>query len=108
VPLCIAFESICFTAAQRDGGATWAEAAVVARGMRESYTLIQESGERLYPSGKARLAASPTSLVTLILWSISRIGSFRTLLAQGVNECCALIDILVVILTPYNRTLLIA
>lgn len=95
VPLCIAFESISYTAAQRDGGATWAEASAVARGMRESYALIEGLGERLYPPGKARLVAMPAGVVALMLWSISRIGSFRTLLAQGVNECRALVDILV-------------
>lgn len=95
VPLCIALESISFSAVQRGGGVSWKQAWVVARGMQASYLLIDSLGERIYPSGKAWLAASPTSVVTLMLWSLSKLKPFRTLLAQGVNECCALVDIVV-------------
>ena len=52
-------------------------------------------GYRLYPSGKALLYAAPAWLTGSILWFMSRIPSFRQLLATGVNECRALVDVLV-------------
>jgi 2-dehydropantoate 2-reductase len=97
VPLCIAFESVCVAAERRGGGASWAESMTIARGMRECFTLIKRMGYPLYPSGKARLATTPTWLVALMLGSISRIPSFRDLLATGINECRALVDVLVAV-----------
>lgn len=95
VPLGAAFESVSVAGVRRGGGASWAEANVIALGMQESFTLIGRLGYRLYPSGKALLHASPTWLVTGLLWSMSRIRSFRDLLATGENECRALVDVLV-------------
>ena len=95
VPMCIAFESISVAGIHRGGGASWGEAMTIARGMKESFTLIQRLGYRLYPSGKARLHASPAMLGASLLWFVSRIRSFRELLAKGVNECRALVDVLV-------------
>jgi 2-dehydropantoate 2-reductase len=66
----------------------------IARGMQESFTLIQRLGYRIYPSMKALLHAAPAWLVAVLLWSLSRIRSFRELLATGVNECRALVDVL--------------
>ncbi len=63
--------------------------------MQESFTLIQRLGYRLYPSGKARLHASPAWVVASMLWFMSRIRSFRELLATGINESRALVDVLV-------------
>jgi 2-dehydropantoate 2-reductase len=62
--------------------------------MQESFTLIQQLGYRIYPSMKALMHAVPASLVAVLLWSLSRIRSFRELLATGVNECRALVDVL--------------
>ena len=95
VPLGAAFESVSVAAMRRGGGASWKEALVIARGARESFTLIQRLGYHLYPSGKAFLHASPTWVLASILWSLSRISSFRELLATGLNECRALIDVLI-------------
>lgn len=95
VPLCVAFESICVTAAQRHGGATWSEACRVARGMQQGFTVIKRRGTPLYPAGKVRLHASPYWVAAAILWSVSRIASFRTLLAQGARECAFLADLMV-------------
>ena len=67
----------------------------IAGGMHESFTLIKRLGYTLYPAGKARLAATPIRIVACMLWSISRIASFRDLLATGINECRALVDVLV-------------
>ena len=95
VPLAVAFESVSVAAMRRGRGASWKETMVIARGAQEGFTLIQGLGYRIYPSGKAFLHASPTWVLASILWSMSRIPSFRELLATGLNECCALIDVLV-------------
>lgn len=94
-PLCIAFESVSVAAKRRGGGASWGESMVLARGMQESFTLIERLGYRLYPAGKARLKAMPASMVAAMLWGMSRIPSFRELLATGIGECRALVDSLV-------------
>ena len=57
--------------------------------------MIQALGYRLYPSGKVWLNASPAWVVAAILWFLSRITSFRELLATGIGECRALVDVLV-------------
>lgn len=67
----------------------------IARGARESFTLIQRLGYRVYPSGKAFLHASPTWVLASILWFMSRVRSFRELLATGLDECHALVDAVV-------------
>lgn len=95
VPLGAAFESVSVAGVRRGGGASWGESLVIARGMQESFTLIQRLGYRLYPSGKARLHASPVWMVASLLWFMSRIPSFRDLLATGAGECRALVDVLV-------------
>lgn len=93
-PMCVAFESISVAGMRRGGGASWQEAKTIARGMQACFALIRAGGEKLYPAGKARLAASPTWLGAAMLWTVSRIPSFRKLLAQGVHECRALADIM--------------
>jgi 2-dehydropantoate 2-reductase len=99
VPLCIAFESISVAGVRRGAGASWNEAMLVARGLRECFVLIRRLGYRVYPSGKARLAASPVSVVAAMLWCLSRVRSFRELLATGIDECNALVDNLVALAT---------
>jgi 2-dehydropantoate 2-reductase len=95
VPLCIAFESISVAGVRRGGGATWIEAMVIARGAQEGFALIKRMGYEIYPSGKSFLSAGPAAGVALMLWSMSRIRSFRELLATGIGECRALVDVLV-------------
>jgi 2-dehydropantoate 2-reductase len=94
-PLCIAFESVSVAGVRRGGGATWSESMILARGLQESFTLIRRLGYRLYPSGKAFLHASPVWIPASMLFAMSRIKSFRDLLATGVGECRALVDMLV-------------
>ena len=94
-PLCVAFESVSVAAVRNGGGASWSQSMTLARGLKESFTLIQRLGYRLYPSGKVALGASPAWMVAGMLWAISRIPSFRDLLATGVGECRALVDVLV-------------
>lgn len=94
VPLGAAFESVSVAAIRRGGGASWREAMKISRGARESFTLIQRLGYRVYPSGKRFLHRSPTWVLAGILWSMSRVTSFRELLATGLQECRALVDAL--------------
>ena len=93
-PLCVAFESVSVAGERRGGGASWGEAKVLARGVQESFALIRGLGYQVYPRGKARLNGCPTWVVAAILWTMSRIRSFRELLATGENECRALVDMM--------------
>ncbi|MBV8831435.1 MAG: NAD(P)-binding domain-containing protein [Acidobacteriaceae bacterium] len=95
VPMCIAFESVSVAGQRRGGGASWSEALTITRGLQEGFTLIQRMGYRLHPSGKALLHAAPAWAPASMLWFMSRISSFRELLGTGVNECRALVDLLV-------------
>jgi len=95
VPLGAAFESACVAGVRRGGGASWGECMGIARGMQESFTLIQRLGYPLYPTGKKVLSGSPAWVSASMLWSMTRLKSFRDLLATGINECRALVDVLV-------------
>ena len=95
VPLCVAFESVSVAGVRRGGGASWGECLVLARGVHEGFALVQRLGFELYPAAKKRLNRSPTWVVAGMLWSMSRIASFRELLATGIGECRALIDTMV-------------
>jgi 2-dehydropantoate 2-reductase len=94
VPLCVAFESVS-VGEGRAGGASWSEAVVLARGMHESLALLKGLGYRLYPRSKAQMNGLPAWVVAAMLWMMSRIRSFRELLATGKNECRALVDVMV-------------
>ena len=94
VPLCIAFESVSVAGMRRGGGASWHEALVIARGVRESFKLIKGLGYSVYPASKKRIAGSPAPVIATMLWAMSRIRSFRELLATGKTECGALLDVL--------------
>jgi|GEM_PF-646467 len=96
VPLCIAFESVSVAGVRRGGGASWREAMRLARGVHASFALIKGLGYPIYPRFKSWLHLSPAFVVAGMLWLMSRIKSFRELLATGINECRALVDVLVV------------
>lgn len=108
VPLCVAFESISVTAVKRGGGAPWREAMVLARGVKASYKLIKALGHELYPNTKRRIADSPEFAVAAILWGLSRIPSFRQLLATGQAECVALVDDMVTAAAEVRSSVAIA
>ncbi len=98
-PMCVGFESISVAGVRRVGkgswgGASWAEAMVVAGGVQESFALIRGLGYRLYPASKARIAGLPAPVLAALLWAVSPIRSFRGLLATGEAECRALIEAL--------------
>lgn len=96
-PICIAMESICFAGQQRGGGATWRDSLRVAHGVKAGFAIVTGQGFTLYPSNKAMINRTPELLLAGLLWSVSRITSFRELLATGVHECRALIDGMVAI-----------
>ena len=95
VPLCVAFESVSVAGMRRGGGASWAEAIRLARGVHAGFALISGLGHPLYPRAKSWLNNSPCWMIASMLWSMSRITSFRELLASGVNECRSLVDVMV-------------
>ncbi len=92
VPLCVAFESVAVAGERLAGGASWAEAIVLARGVQTSFELIKGLGYRVYPRGKQIVAACPIPVLATMLWCMSRIRSFREVLATGEAECRILVD----------------
>ena len=94
-PLCVAFESVSVMGVKRGGGASWREALVLARGVHASFGLIKSFGDPVYPRSKRLIDRSPASAFAAVLWSMSRIRSFRELLATGRAECVALVDAMV-------------
>lgn len=98
-PLCVAFESISIAGMRRGCGASWHEAMVLARGIHASFHLIESLGHTVYPTSKKAMARSPSAALAAILWSLSRVRSFREVLATGKAECSALVDTMVVAAT---------
>ena len=92
VPLCVAFESVSVAGVRRGGGASWGEVLVLSRGVHASFALIKALGYEVYPAAKKRIDASPVWVMATMLWFMSRIRSFRELLATGAAECSALVD----------------
>ncbi len=92
VPLCVAFESVSVAGVRRGGGASWKEALVLARGVHAGFGLIKALGHPVYPRTKRLMERSPAPVVAAMLWSMSRVRSFRELLATGKAECVALVD----------------
>ena len=93
-PLCVAFEGVSVAGPRRGGGASWGEAMVLARGLHECFALIKGLGYRVYPRVKTQINACLAWMVAAMLWSMSRVRSFRELLATGENECRALFDMM--------------
>lgn len=93
-PFCVAFESVSVAGERRGGGASWGEALVLARGVHASFALIKARGYAVYPQAKARIDRSPAWVMAAMLWGMSRIRSFRQLLASGEAECRALVDVI--------------
>ena len=99
-PICVAFESISVAGERRGGGAAWSDALRLARGVDAAFALIRSQDHAIYPRAKARIAASPRWLVSAGLWSMSRVRSFRKLLATGEAECEALVDVMAAAAPP--------
>lgn len=94
-PLCVAFESVSIAAMKRGSGASWKEAITLAQGVHASFGLIKALGFTIYPKSKTWLDRSPAVVIAATLWSLSRIRSFREVLATGQAECNAIIDAMV-------------
>lgn len=94
-PLTVAMESISVAGQRRGAGASWTEAMVVARGLRGGFAIVKRLGYRLYPRPKSVIASFPTFVIACTLWLVSRIASFRELLATGLSESRALADSIV-------------
>jgi len=94
-PLTAAIESIAVAGQRSGGGATWAEAKAVARGLHGGFAIVKGLGYRLYPSTKSTMDSVPNFLIAFLLWVLSRIPTMRELLATGLNECRALIETMV-------------
>jgi 2-dehydropantoate 2-reductase len=105
-PFCVAFESISVAGERRGGGASWGEAAVIARGIHACFALIKALGYDVYPETKRRVIASPPWVMATILWFMSRIRSFRQLLATGEAECRALVDVMVSTASPGSSSVI--
>ncbi len=95
VPLCVAFESVAVAGERRGGGASWREAMVLARGVHESFGLLKGLGYAIYPTAKKLIDSSPIPVLAATLWSMSRVASFREVLATGKAECQVLADVMV-------------
>ena len=102
-PLCVAFESVSVAGMRRRGGASWGDALVLARGVRASFELIKALGYELHPRTKKRMVASPAAAIAAMLWCLSRVRSFRELLATGEAECRALTDAMAAA-APFAKT----
>ncbi len=100
VPLCVAFESVSVAGERRRGGASWGEALVLAHGVHASFGLIKGLGYDVYPGTKKLIAGAPVGMVAAALWFMSRVRSFRELLATGEAECRALVDVMVEAASP--------
>ena len=94
-PLCVAFESVAVAGVKRGKGASWREAVTLARGVHQSFRLIKSLGQPIYPRSKRLIDRSPASVFAVVLWSMSRVQSFRELLATGKAECAALVDAMI-------------
>jgi 2-dehydropantoate 2-reductase len=94
-PFTAAIQSIAVAGQRRGGGATWAEAKAVARGLHGGFAIVKGLGYRLYPSTKSTMYSVPNFLIAFLLWVLSRIPAMRENLATGLNECRALIDTMV-------------
>ena len=92
VPFCIATEAISIAAKRRGESASWAEAMIAARGLHAAFAIIRELGHGVYPRFKSVIASSPIILVASMLWLVSRVAPIRDALANGLDECRALVD----------------
>ncbi len=93
-PLCVAFESVSVAGQRREGGASWGEALTAARGVKAGLGLVEASGRPIHPA-KRLLSRTPAAAIAAMLWSASRVRSFRELLAGGREEGQALVDAIV-------------
>ena len=94
VAFCVAFESVSVAGMRRGGGASWGEAMGLARGVHACFALVKAQGYEVYPAAKRRIDGSPAWVMAAMLWGMSRVRSFRELLAGGRDEAVALVEVM--------------
>ncbi|KAH7099513.1 hypothetical protein BKA62DRAFT_709798 [Auriculariales sp. MPI-PUGE-AT-0066] len=104
----IAMLGVCVPAKRRGEGATWKEASTAAAGMYANFALTKSMGYRLHPAPKAIANSLPSTVVTGLLWLLSRQEGIRNLLGQARPECNALIDSVIEAAQKANKVSVIA
>jgi 2-dehydropantoate 2-reductase len=94
-PFCVAFQSAAVAGVKLGRGAPFSRCLELARGIQEIYKVIVFEGYELYPTSKKVFANGPVVIPAAMLWLLTKIPSFRTLLASGREECERLIDSIV-------------
>lgn len=92
VPLGVAFESVSVAGVALGRGAPWGRAYALARGVHACFALIRSQGYEIYPGDKRTMERLPIFALAAMLWGLSKVTSFRDLLATGETECGALVD----------------
>ena len=93
-PLCAAFESVSVAGQRRNGGASWAEAITIGRGVQASLQLIEALGYPINPQGMKLMQRSSAIGIAAMLWSLSRVRPFRELLATGKAEAADIVSVM--------------
>jgi 2-dehydropantoate 2-reductase len=88
VPLLVVGSITC----ARGAGLTWTEAGAVARAMDEGFELVTSLGARLTPTSMVLTHKTPTALLRLGVWLMSRLPAIAELGRQGPGEARSLID----------------
>lgn len=68
---------------------------ITAQGVHAGFRLVERLGYPIYPRAKILMKRSPAWALAAGLSTMSRIRSFRELLATGETECRALVDVMV-------------
>lgn len=76
----------------RQAGVAWPEAYSAACAMKEGFAMVHQLGNTLTPTPIALLSHVPASIITLLLWIMSRLAFMRTMGAAGPREPQMLID----------------
>eukprot|EP00960_Hanusia_phi_P067559 766655-Hanusia_phi.AAC.3 len=91
-PFCVAIEGVCYMAEMHNSGATWEESMKAARAAHAGAALITKLGHAIYPSSKRWMYSCPAWMLSSMLWTMTRLSSFRKLLASASSECNAIIQ----------------
>lgn len=88
----VAVMAVASLAYQRKAGVSWAEAKTHALAVREGFALVRYLGNRVTPATMAFVSHLPTSMLTALLWMLSRVRLVSELGSVGTAEPRALID----------------
>jgi 2-dehydropantoate 2-reductase len=90
-PMTVAIEMVCVAGERHHSGAHWREASTMARGMKGGFAILSGLGYEMHSSVKG-LSRMPQFAVTFLFWMLSKMKTFRVLLASGENEARAEAD----------------